>query len=150
MRKTFLLVCTVLVAGLATSQVMGNFNYSNDQSRWGLTPGGVVMSPPSPYPALMVTPGVVLDNGMPRPATSVPVLVMLGPATAPSADTVSAGAPRFVSLGVATFKTAYDLAGDHQDLAQVAAELKQNRPHATRTYTNNDIAALKPPKPLSH
>lgn len=149
MRKVFLLVCMLLVAGLATAQVMGSFNYSGNESRWGLTPGGVVMSPPTPYPTLMVTPAIALDNGMPQPVMSMPVLVMVAPGT-PSPALSQAAAPRFLSLGAATFKTAYDLAGRRQDLAQVAAELKQNRPHATRTYTNNDIAALKPPKPLSH
>ena len=148
MRKLFLLVCMLLVAGLATAQIMGNFSYSNNESRWGLTPGGVVMSPAPPYPVLMMTPGVALDSGMPH--TSAPVLVMVNPASHPM-STAASISPRSLSLGAATFSTAYDLSGHSEDLAQVAAQLKQNRPtRVARVYTNNDIAALKPPKPLSH
>ena len=148
MRKLFLLVCTVLVAGLAAAQVMGNFSYSNSESRWGLTPGGVVMSPAPPYPVLITTPGAALDSGMPRPA---PVFVMVSPMSASAVAPRSAASSRFISLGAATFSTAYDLAGRREDLAQVAAELKQSRQvHAARVYTNSDIAALKPPTPLSH
>ena len=147
MRKLFLLVCTVLVAGFAAAQVMGNFSYSNSESRWGLTPGGVVMSPAPPYPVLMMTPGATLDSGMPLPAA--PVLLMVSPRTATAPP--STASSRSISLGAATFSTAYDLAGRREDLAQVAAELKQSRQvHAARVYTNSDIAALKPPKPLSH
>ena len=147
MRKLFLLVCTVLVAGLAAAQVMGSFAYSNNESRWGLTPGGVVMSPAPPYPVLTMTPGAALDSGMPRPAA--PVLVMVSP-TAASAPPSTASS-HSISLGAATFSTAYDLAGRRENLAQVAAELKQSRQiHAARVYTNSDIAALKPPKSLSH
>ena len=146
MRKLFLLVCTVLVAGLAAAQVMGSFGYSNNESRWGLTPGGVVMSPAPPYPVLTMTPGAALDSGMPRPAA--PVLVMVSPTAASALSTASS---HFISLGAATFSTAYDLAGNREDLAQVAAQLKQTRPvRAARVYTNSDIAALKPPRALSH
>ncbi len=149
MRKFFLLVCMVLLAGLATAQVMGNTNYSNGEGRWGLTPGGVVMSPAPPYPALMTTPSISLNGAMPRPV--VPIIIMMSPAATPAASPAHATAPRYISLGAATFQTAYDLSGHRADLAKVSAELKQNRPmRASRTYTNSDIAALKPPKPLSH
>lgn len=141
MRKTFLLVCIVLVAAVAYAQ-----NYPNLETRWGLQPGGVVMSPPPPYPMLMTTPNIALDKGMPRP-----VIVMIAPASAPAATANPTATSGTLSLGAATFSTAYDLSGRRADLAKAAAELKQNRPaHAARTYTNSDIAALKPPKPLSH
>ena len=141
MRKSFLLVCIVLVGAMAYAQ-----NYPNLETRWGLQPGGVVMSPPPPYPMLMTTPNVALDNGMPRPVT-----VIGNSANAPAANASEAGKSATLSLGAATFSTAYDLSGRRADLAKVAAELKQNRPaRAARTYTNSDIAALKPPKPLSH
>ena len=146
MRKVFLLVCIVLVAGLAAAQT-GYYEYANTETRWGLQPGGVVMSPPPPYPMRMTTPNVTLDNGMPRPAG--PVVILRSPASAAAAS--SSTAPHTISLGAATFHTAYDLSGRHQDLAKVAAEMKQSRTmRAARTYTNADIANLKPPKPLSH
>ena len=146
MRKVFLLVCILLVAALAVAQT-GYYGYANTETRWGLQPGGVVMSPPPPYPMLMTTPHVTLDNGMTRPAG--PVVIIMNPATAPAST--SSNNPRMISMGAATFSTAYDLSGRRADLAKVAAELKQNRPlHAARTYTNADIASLKPPKPLSH
>jgi hypothetical protein len=148
MRKVFLLVCMVLVAG-ASAQVLGNYSYSGGESHWGLTPGGVVMSPPPPYPVVMMTPGMTLDSGMPQPAA--PVLLMVAPATSTAMPTAAATAARSLSLGAATFSTAYDLSGHREDLAQVAAAIKQNRPtRAARMYTNNDIAALKPPKSLTH
>lgn len=146
MRKVFLLVCILLVAALAVAQT-SYYGSANTESRWGLQPGGVIMSPPPPYPMLMTTPNVALDNGMTRPAT--PYVIMLTPATAPASTWATA--PRALSLGAATFSTAYDLSGRHDDLAKMAAELKQSRSmRAARTYTNADIANLKPPKPLSH
>ncbi len=149
MRKVFLLVCMVLLAGLASAQVMANYNNSNGESRWGITPGGVVMSPAPPYPVLMTTPTIPLDASVPRPV--VPIIVMITPAATSATPAAQSMAPRYVSLGAATFETAYDLSARRADLAQVAAELKQSRPlRAPRTYTNSDIAALKPPQPLSH
>jgi hypothetical protein len=146
MRKFFLLVCILLVAVLAVAQT-AYYGYANTETRWGLQPGGVVMSPPPPYPVLMTTPSIALDNGMMRPA--VPVVIMMSPA--PVSTATSAAAPRMLSLGAATFSTAYDLSGRHDDLAKIATELKQNRAmHSARTYTNADIANLKPPKPLKH
>ncbi len=146
MRKVFLLVCILLVAALAVAQT-GYYGYANTETRWGLQPGGVVMSPPPPYPMLMTTPSVALDGGMTRPAT--PVMIMMTPATAPAST--SAAAPRGLSLGAATFTTAYDLSSRRDDLAKIAADLKQNRAlRAARTYTNADIAGLKPPKPLTY
>ncbi len=147
MRNIFLLVCMLLLAGLATAQVM---SYSTGESHWGLTPGGVVMSPAPPYPVVMTTPSVALNGGMQQPV-AIPVIVVMSPAVAPAANPAQTTAPRYMSLGVATFQTAYDLSGHRADLAKVAAELKQSRPmRASRTYTNSDIAALKPPKPLGH
>jgi hypothetical protein len=146
MRKVFLLVCILLVAALAVGQT-GYYGYANSETRWGLQPGGVVMSPPPPYPMLMTTPGVALDNGMTR--TAMPVVIMMNPATAPAS--ISSNNPRMISLGAATFTTAYDLSSRRDDLAKIAADLKQHRAlRAARTYTNADIAGLKPPKPLSH
>ena len=146
MRKVFLLVCILLIAGLAAAQT-AYYGYANTETRWGLQPGGVVMSPPSPYPVLMTTPSIALDNGMTPPA--MPVVIMMSPA--PAAAATPATVPRTLSLGAATFSTAYDLSGRHDDLAKIATELKQSRTmHAARTYTNADIANLKPPKALSH
>ena len=144
MRKVFLLVCILLVAALAVAQT-SYYGSANTESRWGLQPGGVIMSPPPPYPMLMTTPNVALDNGMTRPVT--PVVIMMAPAPA----SPSAAAQSALSLGAATFSTAYDLSGRHDDLAKIAAELKQSRSmRAARTYNNADIANLQPPKPLSH
>lgn len=145
MRKVFLLVCIVLVAAFAAAQT-AYYGYANPETRWGLQPSGVVMSPPPPYPMLMTTPSVALDNGMTPPAG--PVVIMVNPKAAPASAVT---APRTISLGAATFTTAYDLSSRRDNLATIAAELKQNRAlRAARTYTNADIAGLKPPKPLSH